>query len=70
MPMTRKMIMDKLQEAIENIGKFAIQAGMSAKEFSEYLKMLAANAPIEVIEKEIHNLKIEKVYLQISLNVS
>lgn len=34
---------------------------MSAKEFSEYLKMLAANAPIEVIEKEIHNLKIEKV---------
>ena len=52
--------MDKLQEAIENIGKFATEAGLSAKEFSEYLKGLAANAPIEAIEKEIHNLKIEK----------
>ena len=53
--------MDKLQEAIENIGKFAIQAGMSAKEFTEYLKMLATNIPIEIIEKEIDDLKIEKV---------
>ena len=53
--------MDKLQEAIENIEKFAIEAGLSAKEFSEYLKTLAANGPIKAIEKEIHNLKIEKV---------
>lgn len=34
---------------------------MSAKEFTEYLKMLAMNDPIKVIEKEIDNLKIEKV---------
>ena len=34
---------------------------MSAKEFTEYLKMLATNTPIEIIEKEIHDLKIEKV---------
>ena len=34
---------------------------MSAKEFNEYLKMLATNASIEIIEKEIDNLKIEKV---------
>lgn len=53
--------MDKLQEAIENIGKIATQAGLSAKEFNEYLKMLATNAPIEIIEKEIDDLKIEKV---------
>ena len=53
--------MDKLQEAIENIGKIAIQAGLSAKEFTEYLKMLAISDPIEAMKKEIDNLKIEKV---------
>ena len=53
--------MDKLQEAIENIGKIAIQAGISAKEFTEYLKILAMNDPIEDVKKEIDNLKIEKV---------
>ena len=31
---------------------------MSAKEFTEYLKMLATNTPIE---KEIDDLKIEKI---------
>ena len=52
--------MDKLQEAIDNIGEVAAQLGYSAKEFNEYLIKLA-NAPIEIIEKEIHDLKIEKI---------
>ena len=56
--------MEELYQVIENIGKIAKQAGMTAQEFNEYLQQLATIPPMsfEYDKKPIWTFTIPKEY--------